>query len=305
MSRVFEALTRASGEKKQAGAANLEKPWVLQEGLAAEAEPSVGLVPDNGSDSVSLPKPSPLAGSWREKVDDFLFGRGLDRYQTYPIVAVERGSPAAEQYKILREQLKRLRSENGTRFVSVTSPVKQDGKTTVAVNLAVAMALDTEEQVLLIDGDLRSSEVHRYFGIDSSPGLSDYLRSSARGGLMNHVRRTFLPNLLVLPAGKPVDLSSELLAQEKMRDLVEEIHSRFASHQIIVDTCPVLSTPDPLVLAPQVDGIIMVVRAGKTPRSYLTKALQCLNSGKVLGVVLNGMELGMDSKYYHAHTGAL
>jgi Mrp family chromosome partitioning ATPase len=84
-----------------------------------------------------------------------------------------------------------------------------------------------------------------------------------------------------------------------MGQAMEDIRVEFPGYQIIIDCPPVLSTPDPLVIARQVDGVLMVVRAGKTPRDYLMKALQSINSNKVLGVVLNGADLGISSKYYY------
>ena len=107
--------------------------------------------------------------SWRETIEELVFGWDLGRYATHPIVALEEESPASEQYKILREQLKRLRTEAGIRTIAITSPVKRDGKTTVAVNLAASIALEYEEKVLLIDADLRAPSVHRYFKGDVSP----------------------------------------------------------------------------------------------------------------------------------------
>jgi len=87
-----------------------------------------------------------------------------------------------------------------------------------------------------------------------------------------------------------------------MKDVLEEARADFPGYQIIIDSPPILSTPDPLVIAGHVDGVLVVVRAGKTPREYLTKALQTLNSSKVMGVVLNGAEMGMASKYYYYTT---
>ena len=318
MSRVFEALTRASEEKHQSSGVLNKAARVTVEGT------SVG-VEGNSDESTGSPQQHPnLTGngraiefpylsrplptepkSWREKVEEWFFGWDLRRYNNYPIVALEKDSPAAEQYKILREQIKRLRTESGIRTFSVTSPVKRDGKTTIAVNLASVLALDYEEKVLLIDGDLRAPGVHRYFNVNSSPGLADYLSSSSSRGIKSYVQETFLSSLRILPAGKPSDLASELLAKEKMNQVMEEIWTEFPGHQIIIDSPPVLSTPDPMVLARQVDGVLMVVRAGKTPRDFLMKALQSMNSSKVMGIVLNGAELGLASKYYYySSTGA-
>jgi protein-tyrosine kinase len=228
-------------------------------------------------------------------------GWGLCRYNSYPIAALEKESPASEQYKILREQVKQA----GIRRFSITSPVKRDGKTTVAVNLAATLSLDYEERVLLIDGDLRAPSVHKYFDAPRSPGLTDYLGSSSKMNLKNLVQETFLPGLRILSSGKPSHLASELLAKERMKQILNEAQAQFPGHRIIIDSPPILSTlstPDPLVIARYVDGVLLVVRAGKTPRDYLRKSIQSLNSSKVMGVVLNGADLGLSSKYYYYST---
>jgi Mrp family chromosome partitioning ATPase len=128
------------------------------------------------------------------------------------------------------------------------------------------------------------------------------LTANSKGAILNYVQETSLPGLQVITAGKSTGLSSELLATEKMRNVMDEIRLKFPQHQIVIDSPPVLSTSDPLVLARQVDGIIMVIRAGKTPRDCLSEAMEILKSNKIVGTVLNGAELGMTSKYYYYHT---
>jgi capsular exopolysaccharide synthesis family protein len=237
--------------------------------------------------------------SWRERIEELLFGWDLGRYQKYPIVSLEKDSAASEQYKMLREQIKRLRNDSGIETFSITSPIKRDGKTTVAVNLAAALALDYEERVLLIDGDLRAPGVHRYFNAPLSPGLSDYLTSPSNVSVTSLIRKTFVAGLQILPAGKTSHLSSELLAKDEMKRLMAKVRSEFPGHKIIIDSPPILSTPDPIVIARLVDGVLLVIRAEKTPREYLTKALQALNSRKLMGIVLNGANMGISSKYYY------
>jgi capsular exopolysaccharide synthesis family protein len=306
MSRVFEALIKANHEREQQS----EK---VSEELGPDIDDSIpveSLTPSpnwslghNGIEHptpVTLPKSSYAPKSWRERIEELLFGWDLRRYTNYPIVALEKDSHASEQYKILREQVKRLGTDAGIRVFSVTSPVKRDGKSTVAVNLAAALALDYEENVLLIDADLRAPSVHRYFDLNPSPGLADYLGSNASPiEVRSLVQKTFLPGLNVLTAGKPTNFSSELLAKDKMRQLMEEVRTKFPKWHIVVDTPPILATPDPLIVGRHVDGVLLVVRARKTPRDYLTKSIQLLNSTKLMGVVLNGAELGMASKYYY------
>jgi protein-tyrosine kinase len=312
MSRVFEALARAGEEKRGQIQLPTEKVEsaipieTLVEGVGPTLEPfsiaSGSIVRTNGSvretDELCRQVENG-ARSWREKIEERLLGWDLRRYNSYPIVALEKESPGSEQYKMLREQIKRLRVESGIRKFSITSPVKRDGKTTVAVNLAAALSLDYEEQVLLIDGDLRAPAIHRYFNTFQSPGLIDYLGSDSNMSLKKLVHETFLPRLRILPAGKPSHLASELLAKERMNEMMERARVEFPDHQIIIDSPPVLSTPDPLIIARYVDAVMVVVRAGKTPRDYLTKALQSMSSIKVMGVVLNGADLGIGSKYYY------
>jgi protein-tyrosine kinase len=307
MSRVFEALTKASHEHGRQSEKSSNEPIIeVAEIVSTEHAPSTPSwsLGQNGFEHpvpVSPPVPMPQK-SWRERIEELFFGWDLRRYATHPIVALEEESPASEQYKILREQLKRLRSEAGIRTIAITSPVKRDGKTTVAVNLAAAIALEYEEKVLLIDADLRAPSVHRFFNGDNSPGLTDYLGANGQTGLKSLVRETHLSGLRIIPAGKPSRFASELLAKERMGRLFKEIQTELPGHVVIIDSPPVLATPDPLVLGRQVDGVIMVVRAGKTPKDYLAKALSSFNSNKILGVVLNGADLGLGSKYYYYYS---
>jgi protein-tyrosine kinase len=309
MSRVFEALNKASNEKKRDGQTAPASTEMNVTAYAPAPEKELDLreltVSRNGKDhsvSPSLPIGNNGTKNWREKVEELFFGWDLRRYNSHPIVALEEESPASEQYKILREQLRRLRTEAGIRTVAITSPVKRDGKTTVAVNLAAAIALEYEEKVLLIDADLRAPSVHRYFSSEGTPGLTDYLSSNSYGSVKGLVRDTHLSGLHIIPAGKPSRFASELLAKEKMRRLIEEIQTELPGHMVIIDSPPVLSTPDPLVLSRQVDGVIMVIRAGKTPKDYLARALSSFEPNKVLGVVLNGADLGLGSKYYYYYS---
>jgi len=293
MSRVFEALTRANEEKNELDGTQ----WQLDERIALEK--SNGLLKiDPRPQAITLPEPQPVAKSWRERFEELLLGWDLKRYRTHPLVALDSRSAVAEQYKILREHVKTLLVQTGARSIAVTSPVKGDGKTSVTANLAAAIALDSERQVLLIDADLRSPDINRYFGVSARPGLADYLRSRAKENLSDYIQTSFLPNLQIIPAGRPEALSSELLARSKTRDFMDEIFSMFPGHHVIIDAPPILSTSDPLVLANTVDIIIMAVRAGKTSRKNLLEAIETLNSSKLQGIVLSGTQGASSYAYY-------
>ena len=308
MSRVFEALTKASQDRDREVDTLAGKSVYADTDLTSlEKRPSrLDLSQDQNlcgkEDRLQLPKSANVPQTWRERLEELFFGWDLRRYETHPIVVLEEESAISEQYKILREQLKRLRTEAGIRTIAVTSPVKRDGKTTVSVNLAAAIALEYEEKVIIIDADLRAPSVHRYFNCEGIQGLTEFLSSNSSGNVRNLVRETHVNGLRYIPSGKPTRFASELLAKEKMRRLIEDVHLEFPGYMVIIDSPPVLATPDPLVLSRLVDGVIMVIRARKTPKDYLAKALSAFSSNKILGIVLNGADLGLGSKYYYYYS---
>lgn len=303
MSRVSNALKRATEERAQrsAPAAAREREPQASEPKAAIA--SAAVAETAPFSAPAFPAITPAAKSWRERFEEFFFGRDLRRLESYPLVALEKDSVAAEQYRILREQVRTLRHQTGARSISVTSPVKHDGKTMVAVNLAVALAAGGEERVLLIDGDLRDPTVHKYFGALRYPGLADYLSAKRRGSLSSYLSPTPVPGLQIMPAGNVSELAAELLARDRLARLLEDIAAAYPECQVIIDSPPVLAASDPLVLAREVGGVIMVIRAGKTHREYLKKAVDTLNSPKLMGVVLNGVDSGSWSTYYPSPAG--
>jgi protein-tyrosine kinase len=264
------------------------------DGLPQPANDNGQILRGHLRETVSQPKTG-----WRQRLDNLLLGRARHSLKVHPLPALDQSSPAGEQYKILREQIKKITGKRTAYILAVTSPIKGDGKSTVAANLAAAMVLNHDERVLLIDGDLRSPLLHDIFGIKSVPGLVEYLSANSSADLLSYVQSTSLSGLHILPAGKSTTHSAELLGNEKMKALVREIPARFPGHLVIVDTPPIIPTSDSLVLAQQVNGIVMVIRWGKTPRACLTDALKILGSNKVIGVILNGAEIGTESQYYY------
>ena len=309
MSRVYEALNKATKEKMRDSQKERKNVLSSSPNTHTEAElapfaeymgqESISALSGNNARAAAKTSVRPPVKSWRETLEEIFFGWDIRRYSNYPIVSLQEDSPAAEQYKMLREQLKVMRTQAGIRSVAITSPVKREGKTTIAVNLAAAMALEYEEKVLLIDADLRAPSIHHYFNLKVPHGLSEYLGSNSNTGLKTLVNDTHLAGLQVILAGKPTRFASELLAKDKMRQLMQQIHSELAGYTVIIDTPPVLSTADPLVLSRHVDGIIVVIRANKTPKEYLTKAMGAFSSAKIIGVVLNGADFGLAPKYYY------
>jgi protein-tyrosine kinase len=235
----------------------------------------------------------------RQRIERTFLGRGLGNIEPYPLIALETNSHAAEQYKMLREQICQLTIPHGRRCIAVSSPIKGDGKSTVAANLATSMALHHANQVLLIDADLRSPSIHHYFGVRPSPGLADYLSATDGRELMDYIQTTSVAGLRVLTAGIATSQSTELLASARMKALIQEIAERCPNDHVIVDTSPVLSTSDPLLLSRQLDGLLMVVRAGRTPSDCVAEATRLVGADKIIGFVLNGAELGRSARYYY------
>jgi protein-tyrosine kinase len=298
MSRVSDALQRAA-EDHAHRSRTAEEPRPERQPEPNKIHGSARVEPIKAPPA-SAPEFSVPRKSWRERLEEVFFGWDLRRLESHPLVALEKESAAAEQYRILREQVRTLRNGSGAQPISVTSPLKHDGKTMVAVNLALALALGGDEQVLLIDADLRNPDVHKYFGVQRSPGLTEYLTSSSNGNLSSYVRATSFSGLGVIPAGTHSERAAELLGRDRMKSLLGQIRATYPDRQVIIDSPPVLATSDPLVLAREVGGVLMVIRAGRTRREYLKKAIEVLNSPKLMGIVLNGTDSDSNYNYKRA-----
>jgi len=209
------------------------------------------------------------------------------------VAAITPQAPAAERYRLLRTRIKRAENGRSLRALVVTSPSKGDGKSLTAANLALTMAQEFHQRVLLIDADLRRPSVARMFGLSDGPGLSEILMGAAdlEAALVH------LPDqrLTVLPAGTPAVQPAELLGSASMRRLLDGLRTRF--DRILIDMPPVAPLADVHVIAPMADGVLMVVRAVITPKRAIERALSGLDMSKVLGLVLNGAGEGAADGY--------
>lgn len=202
------------------------------------------------------------------------------------ITAVETGE-FTDSYKILRTQvLQRLR-ENHWNTLAVTSPMTGEGKTLTAINLAISLAREVDYTVLLVDADLRNPGVHSYFGIRPERGLSEYLMDDAPlAELLIHP--SDIGRFVILPGGRPLQNSSEMLNSPKMARLVEELKTRYSSRIVLFDLPPILSTADTLAFSPYVDAALLVIEEGKTSVQDIESATALLlQNTKLIGTVLN------------------
>jgi protein-tyrosine kinase len=205
-----------------------------------------------------------------------------------------------EAYKLLRTHVLHRTKREGQNTLMLTGPLPNEGKTLTTINLGIAISQKVGQTVLLVDGDLRNPSINRYLDLPLGPGLFDILTSGYPiAECLVHPEG--LSNLVVLPAGKSTTQSVEILSSPVMVDLVKELKHYYPDRYVLFDLPPLLYA-DPLAFAPLVDGIILVVEAGRTPREEITNALKLLKEFPVLGFVLNKMDtmsLSYDYYYYY------
>jgi capsular exopolysaccharide synthesis family protein len=205
-------------------------------------------------------------------------------------------SVEAEIFKILRTNILFPKSGEPPRSIMITSAIPGDGKSFIASNLAISIAQGVEEHVLLMDCDMRRARIHRNFGLgDDVPGLSDYL---SRGvPLKALLKRTMIDKLTILPGGTLPHNPAELLSSNAMQRLLEESKNRYKDRYIIIDSPPPQLTAETTALAKYIDGIILVVRYGSTPKELVKELTEKLGREKIIGVVMNAYRVPATERY--------
>lgn len=191
---------------------------------------------------------------------------------------------AAEQYRIIRTRI--FHQLNGPSVTAISSPGMGDGKTVTSLNLAAALALKSEDRVILLDADLRLSKVHERLGIPKTPGLAEVL-SGACTLEDAMVRVEQLPNFWILPAGQAEINPTELLDSANWHALIARFREEY--RRTVIDCPPVEAVADYDLIAAGCDGVVLVVRTGHTSRPLLARALTKVK-GKLTGVLINDAE---------------
>lgn len=201
------------------------------------------------------------------------------------IIAGFYNNPQSAVFRMLRTQvLKKMRS-NRWQTLAVTSPTAGEGKSIVAANLAMAIAMELNQTVLLVDMDLRNPSISNYFGLNAQVGLKDYLSGDLK--LSEVLINPGIKRLVILPGVGRAEDSAELLSSPKMASLVADIKSQYDSRVIIFDVPPVLQTDDVSLAASYFDSTLLVLEDGKNTESNITKSLQMLEGSHLLGTVVN------------------
>jgi general secretion pathway protein A len=200
-------------------------------------------------------------------------------------------STEREQFRTLRSRLYQIRGNQPIKTILITSPLRQEGKTFVAANLALAMGKQHEQNVLLVDADLRNPALRKLLGAPDSPGLVEYLSGEAE--LMSVIHKSPISNLFFVPAGKKTTNPGELIGNGHLPKLIESAAAMF--DWIIVDSPPSVPVSDASLIAEGCDGVVLVIKASSTGFDVARKACSEFRRKPVLGVVLNGA--GRSSDY--------
>ncbi len=209
------------------------------------------------------------------------------------------GSLAGEQFRKLRTHLLQVNISDPPKTILVTSAASGEGKTFVSFNLAAGIARDLHAYALLVDCDLRKPDLDHWLNLLNGRGLSEYLMG--KGDVSEYLQKTEVDKLSILPSGSIQENPTELIGSQRMENLIQELKNRYADRYIILDSTPLLATSEPEVLSKFVDGILLVVRAGVTPRETVQQAMSSLDERKILGFVLNDLEFkssGLISRYF-------
>jgi|TARA_R110002074_G_scaffold364915_1_gene538512 protein-tyrosine kinase len=204
------------------------------------------------------------------------------------IIAGQYSNPQSGVFRMLRTQVLQKMHANNWQTIAVTSPTAGEGKSLVASNLAVAMAMETNQTVLLVDLDLRNPRLNDYFSLNAELGLKDYLEGDME--LAEVLFNPGLKGLVVLPGKGRAENSAELLSSTKMTNLAANLKKQYDSRLIIFDMPPILQTDDVLLASKYIDCALLVIEDGKNKESEITKSLQLLGSTKLIGSVLNKSE---------------
>ncbi len=204
-------------------------------------------------------------------------------------------SAAAEAYRSLRTSIQFAGLDHKCRSIVVTSSSPGEGKSTTVANFGVVTA-QTGARVCLIDSDLRRPTLHRIFGVANSRGLTSALLEGLP--FADIAQATAVPNLFVLSSGPLPPNPAELVGSNRMRESLEAAAGEFDT--LVLDSPPVVSVSDAIALAAFADGVVMVVQSGKVPQEVVRRAMGQIEAvkGRILGVVMNSVNLKRDGYYY-------
>lgn len=209
------------------------------------------------------------------------------------------GSLGAEKFRFLAVRLRQLRQSRPLKKILITSSIPQEGKSTVAANLACTLARRKPQKTLLLEGDLRRPNIASQFGLGKLPGLCEWLSGESQS--INIYRLESL-GVWILPAGSTPQNPLELMQSGKLSPLMEQLEAWF--DWIVIDSPPVLPLADTSLWSRLADGILMVTRRGTTEKQQLQRGLEAIDKSKLLGALVNSSANAAHSDYYERYTSS-
>ena len=276
MSKLKKALEKA----KETRGFDYQTPLIDKQNYAINKEPSSGYVKE------CRPELSINYSTTKvKKIDDRVLQKGK-------VISLFHDLEKVDQIKTLRTQILNKLEEIGGNSLLITSANPYEGKTFTAINLGVSIAQELDRTVLLVDCDLKNHhKFHKnfgkdFFGTQMEEGLSNYLLDQAE--LQDLFINPGIERLVLLPAGRPLPNSSEMLGSPRMEMLVNDIKCRYPADRIVIfDSSSLLTSAEPLVLTRYVDGILLVIEEEKTTTEDLKNAMELLKDKPVIGTVMN------------------
>jgi len=206
------------------------------------------------------------------------------------VILPEDQEPVATDYKVLRTHVLQRMRANGWKTLGVTSPTAGDGKTLTAINLAISLAREVNQTILLVDMDLKRPSIGRYFVDGHTPGIGDYLINET--DIADLLIHPGIERLVILPGNDALTLPSEMLSSPHVIQLIEELKERYDDRLILFDLPPLFAGDDVIAFQPCLDALMLVVEEGKVGKEDLQRATHLLGDRNIIGLVLNNRGRG-------------
>jgi capsular exopolysaccharide synthesis family protein len=295
MSRIFEALQRSESERS---GTPLAPPALATELLqVVEREASALALKDFPANEVSRKDFADQEEAAKNDLSRFRSLPASPMLDSKLICLTAQESFGAEKFRFLGVRLRQLQHTRRLKKLLITSTIPEEGKSTVAANLATILARRQQPKILLLEGDLRRPSLAKLFGLGRVPGLSEWLQGESRP--IENIYRLEGPNFWFLPAGRPPENPLELMQSGRLSELMIQLSTWF--DWIVIDSPPILPLADTSVWARLADGILLVTREGTTKRQMLQRGLQALEKSKLLGAVVNSSANTDHSNYYQRY----
>jgi capsular exopolysaccharide synthesis family protein len=307
MSNIFDALQRSQAERRGITASSVPGASELLEIAEQEAteqvakfishETNIGTEapPEPQLPTTAMRQQFPQEAADVDSLHRFPFIRAVLTPQSRLVSLTAEDTLAAEKFRFVGVRLRQLQASRKLKRVLVTSTIPEEGKSTVAANLACVLARRTPK-TLLVDGDLRRPSLAALFGLGKIPGLCDCLQGES--GPMDNIYRLEERGCCILPAGNARSNPLELMQSGRLPALLDQLTSWF--DWIVIDSPPVLPLGDTSIWMRLVDGVLLVARQGVSEKQQLKKGLEQIEASKLLGAILNGAaNSNHDNYYYH------